>query len=76
MASYHKSNWGKSGDRLVTDIDGYTYTTPEEWRDVANVSVGDLDEACIREWSEEQARAAQAAIDDANADVSSWRSGE
>lgn len=76
MASYHKSNFGKFGGCLVTDIDGYTYTTAEEWRDVANVDMPTddrADEEHLREWSEEQARASQAAIDDATAAVDAWR---
>ena len=78
MSRHHKSNLGKFGEQLETDLQGYTYTTVGEW-----LTAADLDYATARdinedpewaaEWATEQAAAACAALDAANAAVEDWQ---
>ena len=74
MSKHHKSNLGRFGQHLETDLQGYTYTTVGEW-----LTVADLDYQTTRDisedpewaegWATEQAWAACAALDAANADA-------
>ena len=77
MSRHHKSNLGRFGEALETDLQGYTYTTVSEW-----LTVADLDYQTSRdinedpEWAAgatEQAAAACEALDAANAAVEDWQ---
>ena len=80
MSKHHKSNLGRFGEQLETDLQGYTYTTVGEW-----LTVADLDYQTTRninedpewaaEWASLQVAAARAALDAANADVEAWQHG-
>ncbi len=78
MARHHKSNLGRFGEDLETDLQGYTYTTVGEW-----LTVADLDYQTTRDinedpewaahWATEQAFLACAALDAANAAAQEWQ---
>ena len=78
MSKHHKSNLGRFGDQLETDLQGYTYTTVSEW-----LTVADLDYQTSRDisedpqwaagWASNQAAAACAALDAANAEAEAWQ---
>lgn len=78
MAAYHKSNLGSFGGGLVVDLDGYTYTTAEEWLSKATLDAAvqadlEADEDYAEEWAEEQADKAIAALARAEAGVAEWQ---
>ena len=78
MSRHHKSNLGRFGDQLETDLQGYTYTTVSEWLTVADLdyqTTRDINEdpEWAAEWATEQAAAACAALDAANAAVEDWQ---
>ena len=78
MSKHHKSNLGRFGDGLETDLQGYTYTTVSEWLTVAHLdyqTTRDLNEdpEWAADWATEQAAAACAALDAANAAVEEWQ---
>ncbi len=76
MSAHHKSNLGKFGNSLVVDINGYTYTTAEEWL-AAPVDMPAADRAdaeYMREWAQEQADRANEALAAASAAAENWQS--
>lgn len=76
MASYHKSNLGAFGRDLVVDLDGYTYTTPDEWLTIARldgITESQLTGDYADEWADEQATAAVAELDAAELAVTEWQ---
>ena len=78
MSRHHKSNLGRFGEALETDLPGYTYTTVSEWLTVADLDYQtsrDMNEdpEWAAEWATEQAAAACAALDAANAAVEDWQ---
>ena len=80
MSKHHKSNLGRFGDQLETDLQGYTYTTVSEWLTVADLdyqTARDMNEdpEWAADWAAEQAAAACAALDAANAAAEAWQHG-
>ena len=74
MASYHKSNLGDFGRALVTDRQGYTYTTIREWLAADNGSdLDDMSAADKRYWAREQAAAARKALAEGEAGAAKWQ---
>ena len=78
MSKHHKSNLGRFGDALETDLQGYTYTTVGEWLTVADLDYQtsrDINEdpEWAADWAREQAAAACAVLDAANAEVEAWQ---
>jgi hypothetical protein len=78
MSKHHKSNLGRFGEQLETDLQGYTYTTVGEWLTVADLDYQtsrDINEdpEWAADWAREQAAAACAALDAANADAEAWQ---
>lgn len=78
MAAYHNSNLGVFGSSLIVDINGYTYTTAQEWLTVAALDAStqqelQADPEYAAEWAAETAAAARKAIDAANADAANWQ---
>ena len=78
MSKHHKSNLGRFGDQLETDLQGYTYTTVGEWLTVAKLDFStsraiDEDPEWAADWAREQAAAAVAALDAANAAAEAWQ---
>ena len=73
MARYHKSNFGKFGESLPVDIDGYTHTTISGWLH-ANVDWGTRGPYRDKyEAASEMARDARAAIKRAESAVDDWQ---
>lgn len=79
MASYHKSNLGSFAGGIVTDLDGYTHTTAEEWMSApvdgvfTDPDTGEYDEEWHREWAEETAATCREALREAGAAIAKWQ---
>jgi hypothetical protein len=70
MTSYHKTNFGLFGAKLITDQNGFTHTTADEWMQ-APVDIADDDRT--DDWAEQMADDSVRVLDVAEASVIAWR---
>ena len=75
MASFHKTNLGRFGESLPTDMDGYCHTTIPEWM-AAPVDFGfeKLTRSELRDWAREKASEARAAVKASEEALADWQS--
>lgn len=73
MKSYHKSNFGKFGDRLPCDLDGYIHTTIKGWMAAKVDPVGLETKADKFQWAKDKAEEAKKAIAEVEELLATWR---
>jgi hypothetical protein len=76
MKSFHKSNFGRFGESLPCDMDGYVHLTINDWM-LANVDFGSdtLNVKAKRKWAREQVKITRKAVSVASTQLSNWQKG-
>ena len=66
MSSFHKSMFGKFGEAIFTDLNGFAHSTPEEWMaaplDAAQGTLTESQAAALAAKTVEQCCLAEAAV--------------
>lgn len=72
MKSFHKSNFGKFGDNLPCDLDGYVHTTIKAWM-AAKVDEGSSSTSIDKyEWAKAKVEETRKAIKEAEDLLETW----
>jgi len=74
MSSFHKTNLGRYGENLTTDMDGFAHTTIAGWM-TANVDFGSekMTREQMRDWARSQAAESRRQLAQAKEGLAEWR---